>query len=68
MRFFVINVIALIIGFLVGLTLSEVIGIAGLLGFERVVGIKYLPVYTAIIAAIFANLVDRSLRKKSGKA
>jgi len=67
MRNIVITVLALIIGFLIGITLSEVIGIVGILGFGRAVGIKYLPVYTAIISAILANLVDRSLRNKSKK-
>jgi hypothetical protein len=67
MRNIVITVLALIIGFLIGITLSEVIGIVGVLGFGRAVGIKYLPVYTAIVSAILANLVDRSLRNKSKK-
>jgi hypothetical protein len=67
MRNIVITVLALIVGFLIGITLSEVIGIVGVLGFGRAVGIKYLPVYTAIISAILANLVDRSLRNKSKK-
>jgi hypothetical protein len=68
MRFFAITVIALIAGFLIGITLSEIIGIVGFLGFGRVIGIKYLPVYTAIAFAILANFVDRTLRSKSGKA
>jgi hypothetical protein len=68
MRFFAITLIALIVGFFIGLTLSEVIGIVGFLGFGRVIRIKYLPVYTAIALAILANFVDRSLRSKSGKA
>lgn len=67
MRNILITVLALIIGFLIGITLSEVIGIVGVLGFGRAVGIKYLPVYTAIISAILANLVDRSLRNRSKK-
>jgi hypothetical protein len=68
MRIFVITLIALAVGFLVGLKLSEWIGIVGVLGFGRVVGIKYLPVYTAILFALLANLADRTLRKTSGKA
>lgn len=68
MRNIVVTVLALIIGFLIGITLSEVIGIVGVLGFGRAVGIKYLPVYTAIALAILANLVDGLLKRKSGKA
>ncbi len=68
MRIFVITMLALILGFLIGIKLSEVIGIVGFLGFGQVVGIKYLPVYTAILLAILANLVDRLLQRNSGKA
>ena len=68
MRMFVITLVALLIGFLIGIKLSEFIGIIGVLGFGRVMGVKYLAVYTAILLAILANLVDRSLRRKSGKA
>lgn len=68
MRTFLITLIALLLGFLIGIVLSEWIGIIGVLGLGRAVGIKYLPVYTAISSAFLANLVDRSLRRRSGKA
>lgn len=68
MRIFVITLIALMVGFLIGLKLSEWIGIVGVLGFGRAVGIKYLPVYSAVITALLANLVYVALRRKSGKA
>jgi hypothetical protein len=68
MRTFFITLIALLVGFLIGIVLSEWIGIIGVLGLGRAVGIKYLPVYTAISSAFLANLVDRSLRRRSGKA
>lgn len=67
MKTVALTILALIIGFAIGIMLSEFIGIIGILGFGRAVGIKYLPVYTAIISAILANLVDRSLRNKSKK-
>lgn len=67
MRIFAITMLALIIGFLIGITLSEIIGVVGFLGFGRIVGIKYLPVYTAIASAILANLVDMLSKKKSGR-
>jgi hypothetical protein len=66
MRIITITVLALIIGFLIGLKLSEFIGMIGVLGFGRAIGIKYLPVYIAIFLAVLANLVDRSLRRKTG--
>lgn len=68
MRNFILTVLTLIIGFVIGMMLSEVIGVVGVLGFGRVVGIKYLPVYTAIALAIIANLIDARSRHKSGKA
>jgi hypothetical protein len=67
MRTFVITLIAMLAGFLIGIILSEWIGIIGVLGFGRAVGIKYLPIYTAVSSALLANLVDRSLRRKSRK-
>lgn len=68
MRMFLLTILALFIGFVMGMMISEVIGIAGFVGFGRVIGIKYLPVYTAIAFAVIANLVDARLRHKSGKA
>jgi hypothetical protein len=68
MKTVVITILALFIGFLIGLQLSEWIGIVGVLGFGRVVGIKYLPIYTAIALAVLANLVDALVQRNSGKA
>jgi len=67
-RIFLITVLALIAGFAIGIKLSEIIGIVGMLGFGRAVGIKYLPIYLAIVSAITANLVDIFARRKSRKA
>lgn len=64
MRTIVITVFALIIGFAIGVKLSAFIGIVGVLGFGSAVGIKYLPIYLAIISAIVANLVDAAARRK----
>ena len=67
-RNLLVTVFALIAGFAIGMMLSEVIGIVGMLGFGRVVGIKYLPVYLAIVSAIVANLVEAFVRHKSKRA
>jgi hypothetical protein len=67
MRVLVISVIALVVGFIAGLVLSEMIGIIGFVGFHRAIGIKYLPVYLAIVSAVVANLLDRLIRNRSGK-
>jgi hypothetical protein len=68
MKTIALTILALIIGFAIGIVLSEFIGIIGILGFGRVVGIKYLPVYTAIALSILVNLTDAFIRRKSGKA
>ena len=68
MRTIALTILALIIGFAIGIVLSEFIGIIGVLGFGRVVGIKYLPVYTVIALAILVNVTDAFIRRKSRKA
>lgn len=62
-RILLITLLALIAGFVIGIKLSEVIGIVGMLGFGRAVGIKYLPIYLAILSAIVVNLWDASARR-----
>jgi hypothetical protein len=66
MRAVVVSVIALIGGFLAGIVLSEVIGVVGLLVFEDVVGIKFLPVVTALVAAAAAVVVSLRAQRRSG--
>ena len=66
MRAVVVSVVALIGGFLVGIVLSEVIGVVGLLVFEDVVGIKFLPLVTALVAAAAAVVVDLRAQRRSG--
>ena len=68
MKTIALTILALIIGFAIGIVLSEFIGIIGILGFGHVVGIRYLPVYTAIALSILVNLTDAFIRRKSGKA
>ena len=66
MRAVVVAVVALIGGFLAGIVLSEVIGVVGLLVFEDVVGIKFLPVVTALVAAAAAVVVKLRAQRRSG--
>ena len=68
MRTIVVTVLALVLGFVLGIILSEVIGIVGVVAFKRVIGIKYLPFYTAIALTILVNLIDAFIRRKSRKA
>jgi putative Ca2+/H+ antiporter (TMEM165/GDT1 family) len=64
-RIFVITMLTLIAGFVIGMVLSEVIGIVGFILYHRAVGIKYLPIYTAIVLAVIVNLVDFFARRNS---
>ncbi|MFC4599931.1 DUF5957 family protein [Cohnella hongkongensis] len=40
-----------------GFILSELIGVAGMLIFDRAVGIKYLPILLPIVCAVVALIV-----------
>jgi hypothetical protein len=46
-------------GVLIGLVASEVIGVVGVVAFDRAVGIRYLPLILAPIFAAGAVLLDR---------
>ena len=65
MKTFLITLLALAGGFLAGVLLSEVIGIVGVLVFQRVVGIKFLPVYLAILTAGAALVIQLSDRRRT---
>jgi multisubunit Na+/H+ antiporter MnhE subunit len=56
-------VVGLITGFLAGLVLSEIIGIAGFVLTRRAIGIKYLPIYLAIAFAVAAPVVRARIRR-----
>jgi hypothetical protein len=55
----------LIGGVVAGLMLSEIIGIVGYPVFESAVGIKFLPIYLAILFAVVAPIVDARFRRRS---
>lgn len=59
--------LALIGGFFVGIVLSELIGILGVLVFHRAVGIRFLPIYSAFACAAVALIVDLAVQSKSRK-
>jgi hypothetical protein len=46
-----------------GILLSELIGIVGYLAFDRLVGVRFLPIYLGIAGAVAAPLVDRRIRR-----
>jgi O-antigen ligase len=49
-------------GVIAGLVISEIIGIVGVLVFGKAVGIKYLPIYLAILFAALAPVVGARFR------
>jgi fructose-specific phosphotransferase system IIC component len=67
-RAVVVTVVALIGGFLAGIVVSEVIGAVGLLVFDSIVGIRFLPVVTAVVAAGAAIIVNRRAERRSASA
>lgn len=65
MKTLLITLLAIAIGFLAGLFLSEVIGIISVLLFQQPFGIKYLPVYLAVIAGVIALVVSLNRRSSA---
>jgi len=59
------TVLAVVGGLVAGLVLSEIIGIIGMLVFGTAAGIKFLPFYLAIAAAIAAPVLYRRPRHRS---
>jgi hypothetical protein len=52
-------VLGLVAGFFAGLVISEIIGIVGVLAFDRAVGLRYHPLATGGGGAVVAALVQR---------
>ena len=65
MRAIAAALFGLIGGVVAGLMLSEIIGIVGYLMFDSAVGIKFLPIYLAILFAVVAPAVDGRFRCRS---
>lgn len=46
-------------GFILGIILSEFIGILGIIIFQKPIGIKYLPFYTAVMCTLIALIYNK---------
>lgn len=57
--------VALLGGVLAGIVLSQIIGITGVLLFDRAVGVKFLPIYLAVVCAGVAPGVDALVRRRA---
>ena len=65
MRTLTVTLVALIGGFLAGIVLSDLVGITGFLLFDRVVGLRFLPLYLAVACAGAALVVDLLRRRRA---
>ena len=65
MRTLAVTIFALFGGLVGGLVLSEIIGIIGVLVFDRFVGLRFLPLILAAGCAVAAPILDRRLRARS---
>lgn len=65
-RIVVAVVLGLIGGLFLGLVASEVIGVVGVLAFDRAAGVKYLPVYLALAGGVIAPLIVMRLSRPKG--
>ena len=65
MKTLLITLLAIAAGFLAGLILSNVIGIVSVLVFKQPFGIKYLPVYLAVLSGVIALAYDLNRRSKA---
>ena len=63
MKFLLTVLIGFIGGFILGIALSEIIGIFGMVIFNTAMGIKYLPFYTAMLCAIVLPIIKLKKRK-----
>lgn len=56
MKTFSYILFALVGGYISGIVISELFGAIGYLWFDQVIGIKYLPIYLALLSASVAIL------------
>lgn len=65
MKTLLVVLFGLIGGYVFGVVLAEIVGIASFLLFDRPVGIKFLPVLLAVLCAVVGAV---SVWRKAGKA
>ncbi len=65
MRTLIVTLVALIGGFLAGIALSELVGITGFLLFDHAFGLRFLPIYLAVVCAGAALILDLLGRRRA---
>jgi hypothetical protein len=68
MRAVVVTLLGLIGGFVAGIVVSDIIGIAGVLLFDDAVEIKYLSLYFAVAGAVAASVLDGRVRRRTNRS
>lgn len=64
MRLFLAVIVGFIGGFILGIALSSVIGVFGMMLFHEPIGIKFLPYFTALLCAIVVPYIDTKSQTK----
>jgi hypothetical protein len=64
MRAFGLACLGLVVGVLGGLAASEVIGIIGVVLFDRQLGIRFLPIVLGVALAVGLPIVDHGRRRR----
>ncbi len=64
MRTLIVDVLALIGGFFVGIVLPELVGIIGFLLFDRTVGLRFLPIVLTLVRAGAAPIVNVVVQRR----
>lgn len=67
MKFLLSVLLGCIGGFMIGIALSELIGVIGVVLFNKAIGIKYLPIYTAVLCGVLVPLISQKSKLKRGK-
>ena len=57
-------ILALAGGYITGIVMSELIDVIGYLWFDQEIGIKYLPIFTALITVVVMLVINN---RKDGK-
>ncbi|MDA3129439.1 DUF5957 family protein [Aliibacillus thermotolerans] len=65
MRTFLTILVGLLGGFVIGIALSSMIGIFGMLFLNEPIGIKFLPYFTALLCAIIVPMIEQKSRNRS---
>ena len=63
MRMVRVSVVGLVVGLVAGILLSEFIGVVGYLAFDRLIGVKFLPLYLGAAGLVAAPLVYRRIHR-----